>query len=127
MAEILVKIDDATLLRALTESQEQEVSIDVFICDALNNSLAEPSSLSLRKPVNVEALIESAVEAACMKPSGVEFMLIDLVTNEAWEALSGGERKSLGKGFRKAVEARVPAVAEFVRRTSSNKAVYKKI
>jgi hypothetical protein len=61
------------------------------------------------------------------KEIGSEFKLIDLCTDEDWEALSGGERKSLGKGFRKAVEGMSLPIAKYVRRTSSNKAVYKRV
>ena len=127
MAKLFVEIDDALLSHVLIDSQEQEISLDTFISEALNAALASPNPAPARKSVNVEDLIASAVGHASTKEIGAEFMLIDLCANEDWEALSGGERKSLGKGFRKAVESLAPPVAKYVRRTSSNKAVYKRV
>lgn len=127
MAKLFVEIDDALLSRVLIDSQEQEISLDTFISEALNAALASPNPVPARKAVNVDDLIASAVDRVRAKEIGSEFMLIDLCTDEDWEALSGGERKSLGKGFRKAVEGIEPPIAKYVRRTSSNKAVYKRV
>lgn len=127
MAKLFVEIDDALLSRVLIDSQKQDISLDTFISEALNAALASPCSLPARKAVNVDDLIASAVGRASTKEVGSEFMLIDLCTDEDWEALSGGERKSLGKGFRKAVEGIEPSIAMYVRRTSSNKAVYQRV
>ena len=126
MVKLFVEIEDALLSKALIDAQEQEVSLDTFISDAVNAALANPSPSLVRPPVNVEHLISSAVERACAKASGSEFMLFDLCAQEDWEGLSGGERKSLGKGFRKAVELMEPPVAVYLRRTSGNKAVYQR-
>lgn len=127
MAKLFVEIDDALLSRILIDSQEQEIGLDTFISEALNAALASPNPVPARKVVNVDDLIASAVDRVHTKEIGSEFMLIDLCANEDWEALSGGERKSLGKGFRKAVEGMTPSIAEYVRRTSSNKAVYRRV
>lgn len=127
MAKIFVEIDDALLSQVLIESQEQEVSLDVFISDALSQSLASPNPVPVRKAVNISQLIAGAVNRVYAKQIGTEFMLIDLCVEEDWEALSGGERKSLGKGFRKALEGMVPPIGQYLRRTSSNKAVYKRV
>lgn len=127
MAKLFVEIDDALLSRALIDSQEQEISLDTFISEALNAALVSPNPAFTRKTVNVDDLIAIAVDRVRTKEIGSEFMLIDLCTNEDWEALSGGERKSLGKGFRKAVESMYPPIAAYVQRTSSNKAVYRRI
>lgn len=127
MAKLFVEIDDALLSRVLIDSQEQEISLDTFISEALNAALASPNPVPVRKTVNVDDMIASAVDRVRTKEIGLEFMLIDLCTDDDWEALSGGERKSLGKGFRKAVESLAPPIAKYVRRTSSNKAVYKRV
>lgn len=127
MANLMVSIDDALLSRVLIESQEQEVSLDTFISEALASVLAGTSQIAPRKVVNVDDMVAQAVAQVQRQASGTEFLLVDLCTDEDWEALSGGERKSLGKGFRKAVESQDPPIARFVRRTSSNKAVYKRI
>ena len=127
MAKLLVDIEDALLSRVLVESQEQEVSLETFINEALASVLAGGTPAPVRKSVNVEALIAHAIAQVETKEPQSEFMLVDLCTGDDWEALSGGERKSLGKGFRKAVESQIPPIAQYVRRTSSNKAVYKRI
>ena len=128
MATLIVEIDDALLSKSLIDAQEQEIPLDKFISDALSVALTSPLTPSTNhKAVNVESVINSAVEGARRKDKGTEFMLVDICAGEDWDALSGGERKSLGKGFRKAVEGITPPIAEFVRRTSSNKAVYKRI
>ncbi|KVC62691.1 hypothetical protein WI72_09600 [Burkholderia ubonensis] len=127
MVKLFVEIDDALLCRALTDSQEQEISLDTFISEALNAALASPNPVPARKAMNVDDLIASTIDRVRKKEIGAEFMLVDLCTDEDWDALSGGERKSLGKGFRKAVEGVVPPIAVYVRRTSSNKAVYRRI
>lgn len=127
MAKLVLEIDDALLSRALIDSQEQEISLDTFVSEALNSALASPTPAPVQRVVNVNDVIASAVDRARAQALGSEFMLIELCDNEDWEALSGGERKSLGKGFRKEVEGMNPPIAEFVRRTSSNKAVYKRV
>lgn len=127
MIKLFLEIDDALLSRVLIETQEQEVSLDTFVSEALNSALASPIPIHVRKAVNVESLITDAVNRVNSKEINSEFMLIDLCTDEDWEALSGGERKSLGKGFRKAVEGMDPPLAVYVRRTSSNKAVYRRV
>lgn len=127
MAKLLLDIEDALLAKVLAESQEQEISLETFIHEALGNVLAGETPTPVRKSVNVEALIAHAISQVELKAPQSEFMLVDLCTEEDWEALSGGERKSLGKGFRKAVESQSPPIAAYVRRTSSNKAVYKRL
>lgn len=127
MANLIVEIDDVLLSKTLIDAQEQEVSLDTFIAEALNAALASPTPATLRRSVDVDGLIGSAVDKARAVEVGTEFMLVDLCAEEDWEALTGGERKSLGKGFRKAVESMDVPIARHVRRTSSNKAVYKRI
>lgn len=127
MANLFLEIDDSLLSQVLIKSQEQNISLNTFISEALNAVLASPSPVPARKAVNIDELIKSAVDRVHTEKIGSEFMLIDLCANDDWEALSGGERKSLGKGFRKAVENMDPPIAIYIRRTSSNKAVYQRI
>lgn len=126
MTRLFVEIDDALLLKVLLDSQERKVSLDTFINEALNAALGASTTLATHKPVKVEDIINSAIERARTKEPGSEFLLVDLCKEEEWEALSSGGRKSLGKGFRKAVESMTPPVATYVRRTSANKAVYQR-
>lgn len=127
MTKLIVEIDDALLSRALIESQDQEISLDTFISESLKTTLESSSPIPIRKTVNIEDVIASAVKQVRTREINSEFLLIDLCSNEDWEALSSGERKSLGKGFRKEVENMQPPIAKYIRRTSSNKAVYKRV
>ena len=127
MAKLIVEIDDVLLSKTLIDVQEQEVSLDTFIAEALNAALASPTPATPRRSVDVDDLIASAVESVRAVKVGTEFMLVELCAEKDWDALTGGERKSLGKGFRKAVESMDVPIARHVRRTSSNKAVYERI
>lgn len=127
MAKLFVEIDDTLLSRVLIDSQEQGINLNTFITDALNTALASPNLILPRKTVNVDDVIKRAINIARSKDVGSEFMLRELCTDDDWEALSGGEHKSLGKLFRKAVEGITPPIAAYAYRTSSNKAVYKRI
>lgn len=127
MATLLVELDDALLARVLNESQEQEIDLKKFISEALDAFLTGGAPAPARRSVDVEALLASAVKLATARQKDSKFMLVDLFEDKDWDALSGGERKSLGKGFRKTVEGMIPPVAKYVGRTSSNKAVYKRV
>jgi len=124
MARLIIEIDDLTLSKALLESQEQEVSLDVFINETLAAMLAEQKSAT-NKPLSADEILQNAVKRAKDIPVGEQFTLVDLCV-EDWEILSSGDRKRLGKEFRKAVENSKPITAEHIGRTSSNKSLYKR-
>ena len=126
MTQILIEVDDALLSAALIESQEQQITLDTFINEAIKTILADPNSPA-PKPISIDTILKNTVECAKKTPQGHEFLLVDICTDDDWNALSSGERKSLGKGFRKAVETASPQIAEHVRRTNSNKAVYRRL
>ena len=127
MVKIVLEINEALLSKALISSQEQGMDLNTFLCEALDTAIVskapEPESLVL----TTDDLIAKVVDRARTKEVGVEFMLVDLCTTDEWESLSSGERKSFGKSFRRAVEDVTPPVAKYVRRTSSNKAVYERV
>jgi hypothetical protein len=125
MTKLIIEIDDSLLSKALMESQEQEVSLDTFINEALTAALAEPIAQP-RKTVSIDTILQNAVEQAKSLKVGTKFLLADICSFEDWESLSSGERKSLGKGFRKTVEGSEPQIAEHVGRTSGNKAIYRR-
>jgi hypothetical protein len=127
MTKLIIEIDDALLSKALTESQEQQVSLDTFINEALATTLAEPISPIVRKNIGIDTILQSAVEQSKSLVPETEFLLVDICSVEDWNYLSSGERKSLGKDFRKAVEGAEPQIARHVGRTTSNKAIYKRI
>jgi hypothetical protein len=125
MTSIVLDLDDSILSKALIESQEQECSLAEYITDVIAAALELPA---IKKPViNVSELIDAALEKAATKPIGAEFMLIDVCPDDVWAKLSGGDRKSFGKGFRRVAESQTPPLIAFDRRTTGNKAVYKRI
>lgn len=126
MTQIIIELEDSLLSASLIESQEQQISLDLFINEAIKSMLTEPN-LPIQKPIKIEDILENTVECAKRKVTGEEFLLVDICTNDNWNSLSSGERKSLGKEFRKAVENATPQIARHVRRTSSNKAVYQRV
>ncbi len=126
MTQIIIEIDDSLLSASLIESQEQQISLDTFINEAIKSTLAEPNS-PIQKPISIDGILKNTVECAKQKAIGEEFLLVDICTNEDWNSLSSGARKSLGKEFRKSVENTVPQIAKHVGRTSSNKAIYKRV
>jgi hypothetical protein len=129
MATIFIEIGESLLLGALLSSQGRGITLDIFIDEALNAALVPASSnpMSAQKETTVDDMIASALDCVRSKEVGSEFMLEDLCPDDDWQTLSTGNRKSLGKKFRKAVVEMKEPIAEYVRRTSSNKAVYKKI
>ena len=126
MAKLMIEIDDSLLSKALIESEEQQVSLDIFINEALRATLIEPNPPA-RRSISIETMLRNAVEGVKARVIGTEFNLFDICAIEDWEALSSGERKSLGKNFRKAVEGAESPIAKYIGRTSSNKAIYRRI
>lgn len=127
MARILIDINEALLLEALRQSQDRKISLDAFVNDSLDTLFKTPQDEPTYPSISVQDVIDSAVKRAQAKNVDEEFLLADLCSQEEWESLNPGGRKSLGKGFRKAVETMTPPIAEYVRRTSANKAVYRRL
>ena len=123
MAKLVIEIEDATLAAALVESQDQQVSLDTLINETLRVTLSE-SKAPVLKAVDIDEILANAISRAKSLTEGSQFLLADLVPAVEWELIGSGERKSLGKGFRKAVEGATPQLARHNGRTSSNKAIY---
>lgn len=125
MTAIVLDLEDTILAKALQECLEHDYTLSEYITEAISSALEIPI---IKKPsVNINELIETALIAAENKSIGTEFMLTDVCPSDVWENLSGGDRKSLGKGFRKAAESQKPTKVVFDRRTTGNKAVYKRV
>lgn len=107
------------LAALLARSRENGSSIEDVIDELLREALEQPQVES----VNVSKILaESLANVRNMHPD-TEFTLEDVVSKESWEAMSGGDRKSFGKLFRKETES--SELAEWKRRSSGNKAIYR--
>ena len=123
--KILLDVEDSLLGKALSECETQNLTFDKLVADALRNALDEPAETDERS--TVADTVAKAIEAARAIPAGSTFHLDDICSPDDWSALNGGERKILGKAFRKAVETGSPAIARHVGRTSGNKAIYERV
>ncbi|KKN97477.1 hypothetical protein LCGC14_0155960 [marine sediment metagenome] len=107
----------ALTARAVETNTTTEALIDELLREALHQPIAE-STL-------VDNVLVAAVEGISLIESGKQFSLDDVIDQESWDGMTGGERKSLGKRFRKLVESQ--GIANWVDRTSGNKAIYVKL
>ncbi|WP_062175091.1 DUF1413 domain-containing protein [Burkholderia sp. PAMC 26561] len=123
--KILIDVEDSLLGKALNECETQNVSFDRFVTDALRNAIDE--LIEAEDKSTVADTVAKAIEAARAILPGNTFHLDDICSPDDWSALNGGERKILGKAFRKAVETGSPAIARHIGRTSGNKAIYERV
>jgi hypothetical protein len=125
MVDTVIRWDSQTLVQALARADELKMSLDAFVAMCVRDAtgLEEADKTVL---FDVAALVGSATAAIKALPVKTEFTLED-VASEDWAHLTGGQRKSLGKAFRKAVETSDPQIAIWDRRTSANKAVYRRV
>ena len=126
MANLLFAIDDSLLSSALLASANRNVALDFFIAEAIRSALEKPG-LPLRNSVKIDDILQNALRIVQSKRRGERFFLKDICDAQDWERISGGERKSLGKSFRKAVESSNHPIARHVGRTSSNQAIYERV
>ena len=129
MATLFLNVDDSLLSRALLNSQEQGISLEAWVHEALKAASLSQAPDAPHKTVNVDSLISRLLEKARAVNIKGEFTLNELCDDSDWNTLTSGERKSLGKAFRKALEDTHshPPIARFVRRNSANKAIYQRI
>ena len=78
-----------------------------------------------KTPLILDSIINQAIQNAGEKVSGDEFHINDVCSDQVWEQLSSGERKRLGRLFRKEIESK--KIAKFLRRTTGNKAIYERL
>ena len=123
-----VGIDESLLVRVLAASLAQGKGFEDFLEAALRTAVGEPvGQVSTPVQESASALLMLAVQRAAAISAGTEFHLDDVCEIADWETLAPGERKILGKSFRKAVEGHTPPIAKHVGRTSGNKAIYRRL
>ncbi len=91
-----------------------------FIAQLLKQSLTIPDP---QPSLTLEALVDSLAELAkTQRHNGQQFLLSDFLEERVRQTLTPGERKQLGKIFRKKLEG--SGIAKFSHRRSDNHAVY---
>lgn len=117
---VTIQIQDDLLSTLLTHAQEAGSSVESFIEETLREALSQPAA----ENTVVEGLLLAAIEGVAQIKSNAEFSLDDVIDAGDWDLMTGGERKSLGRRFRK--EAEGSGIAKWLRRNSGNKAIYQK-
>jgi hypothetical protein len=125
--QLIIDLPEAQLASALGAAFDRKMAFSDFVLDAIAKAL--PDDDGEDGPITVstdilDELVTLSVEKARLVPSGEEFLLFDVCPRNSWLALSSGDRKQLGKRFRKAVEG--GGLAVWVRRRSDNHAIYRR-
>lgn len=118
--QVTLNIQDDLLASLISRAQEAGGSVEGAIDELLREALEQP----LPESTLVDSLLSEAIEGIEPLVAGSEFSLDDVLDADAWNSMTGGERKSLGRRFRKQVE--MSGVAKWLRRNSANKAIYLK-
>ena len=126
MATLSIALSDSILAAALTEATTRNIPLEVFIESAIRGAISSPTAQP-SPTVKIETLLQSAVSAARSKPSGTKFVMQELCNHQDWESTTPGERKVLGKKFRKIVESQDDWIAKHIDRTASNQAIYQRV
>jgi hypothetical protein len=122
----ILDFDEQLLSDAMRECIKQKIGFETFVANALRLFLNEPQQVA-QASVDPSTILKTALVAARKLPSKKEFHLEDIIVASDWDRLTVGQRKILGKNFRKAVEISVPLFAEHTGRTNTNKAIYKRL
>lgn len=117
---ISIQIKDDLLRALLTHAEKNGSTAEVAIDDLLREALDDPDLESK----SLGAFLHEAIRGVDAIEKMAEFSFDDVLCSEDWNRLSGGDRKSLGRSFRKEVERL--GIAVWLRRNSANKAIYLK-
>lgn len=120
---VMIELDERVLAGILIQATELNINLNTHIENVLNSNMLKP--IEPKTPLILDSIINQAIQNAGKKISGDEFHINDVCSDQVWEQLSSGERKRLGKLFRKEVESK--KIAKFLRRTTGNKAIYERL
>jgi len=116
---IMIDVEEPLMEKVLAECTLRGITLDSFASLAFKLPLMQSNAAS--------SLLPKLVASARALPSGSEFHLAKLCPASDWRAIGAGERKSLGKGFRKEVEGATPPIARHIGRTSNSQAIYQRV
>lgn len=115
-----IQIKEDLLLALLTQARKNGSTVEAAIDDILREALDDPDL----ENQSLGAFLHEAIRGVETIEKDAEFSFDDVLGDANWNRLSGGERKSLGRSFRKEVERL--GIAAWLRRNSANKAIYMK-
>jgi hypothetical protein len=115
---VTLDIKDEVLAALLERSSSTSSTVEELLNTLLASALDQP----MTETVDHQQVIKLALTKVQRLPAGQEFTLDDVIDQDAWQIMSTGDRKSLGKAFRKQAEA--SGLAAWSYRNSSNKAIY---
>jgi hypothetical protein len=133
MLQILLEVPDEELFEGgLAAARSEKLSFSEYVQNLIRRNLNDDQQVEdppvTTPPETIEQILAQAVNSARNLSSGTDFLLANLFTASrdrwTWPSLSIGDRKQLGKLFRKAMEE--SGVAVWVRRRSDNHAVYRR-
>ena len=120
---VMIELDERVLTGILIQATELNINLNTHIENVLNSTMLQP--IEPKTPLILDSIINQAIQNAGEKVSGDEFHINDVCSDQVWEQLSSGERKRLGRLFRKEIESK--KIAKFLRRTTGNKAIYERL
>jgi hypothetical protein len=118
---VQIEIRDDVLAALLARSLENGSSVDELVDELLRDSLEQP----IPEGVDLARVLEATLEFVRTLQPDYQFTLEDVIAEQDWDAMTSGDRKSFGKLFRKQSESL--GLAEWVRRSSGNKAIYRSL
>ena len=74
-----------------------------------------------------ETALAQALDRARAKEKGAEFTVRDLFSRDEWLHVATGDRKTLGKLFRREAEAGKSPIVQHVGRNEMNQAIYNRV
>ena len=120
---VMIELDERVLTGILIQATELNINLNTHIENVLNSTMLKP--IEPKTLLDLDLLVNQAIQNAEKKVSGDEFHINDVCSDQVWEQLSSGERKRLGRLFRKEIESK--KIAKFLRRTTGNKAIYERL
>ena len=95
--------------------------LETFIDEVLREHIDAPGI----EDRGIDLFLNLAIEGVSKINKMTEFSIDDVLSSQEWRRLSPGQRKSLGRSFRK--ELTRLGIASWLRRDSANKAIYLKL
>lgn len=121
MAQLLITLPDSSFVKLATAAMESDQSIDEFLDFLISQSMF---STAAPEEDNAGKALDEALKNIAELNKDEVFELTEVISAETWELLGNGEKKSLGKRFKKVSE--LPgAVFEYLDTKTNRHAIYK--
>jgi hypothetical protein len=120
---IQLMIDDEVLTNAFVEAKKRGQTLDELVSEKLREMGDANGSADLKS----ETVLAQALERARAKEKGARFTVPELFSRDEWRFIAAGDRKTLGKLFRREAEAGKAPIARHVGRNEMNQAIYSRV